>query len=187
MAILRRKAPAVLALLLPALLGFLAPWAPAAHAQEAYREYDVKAAFLYNFVKFVEWPAAAFRDDRSPIEICVFGTDPFGQSLGDVVKGETVGGRGLTVRRPASLGSFEGCHVLFVCASERERISEVLAAAGRRPVLTVADSEGFLRAGGMINFILDEGRVRFRINEAPAERVRLTISSKLLRLATGSR
>ncbi len=176
MALLRRMTLAVLALLLLA--------APTVRAQEAYREYDVKAAFLYNFVKFVEWPPAAFRDDRSPIEICVHGTDPFGQSLDDVVKGETVGARGLSIRRPAS---FEGCHVLFVCASERERMSEVLAAVGGRPVLTVADSDGFLRAGGMINFVLDEGRVRFRINQAAAERVRLTISSKLLRLATGSR
>lgn len=182
MALLMRRTLAVLVVLL---LGLAL--APAAQAQDAYREYDVKAAFLYNFVKFVEWPAAAFRDDRSPIEICVYGTDPFGQSLEDVVKGESVGSRGLVIRRPASPGAFEGCHVLFVAASERERTSEVLAAVAGRPVLTVADSDGFLRAGGMINFVLDEGRVRFRINEAPAERAHLTISSKLLRLATTSR
>lgn len=173
-----------------ALLLALAQLSPPARAQEAYREYDVKAAFLYNFVKFVEWPAGAFRDDRSPIEICVYGTDPFGESLDGVVKGETVGGRGLVIRRPAHLAGgagFEGCHVLFIAGSERERASEVLAVVAGRPVLTVADSDGFLRAGGMINFVLDEGRVRFRINEAPAERVHLTISSKLLRLATTTR
>lgn len=178
---MRQKPLAVMALVLLAML------APTARAQDAYREYDVKAAFLYNFVKFVEWPAAAFRDDRSPIEICVYGTDPFGQSLEGVVKGESVGGRGLVIRRPASPGAFEGCHVLFVAASERERTSEVLAAVAGRPVLTVADSDGFLPAGGMINFVLDEGRVRFRINQPAAERVHLTISSKLLRLATTSR
>lgn len=182
MALLRRKTTAILAFLLA-----LAQLSPPARAQQAYREYDVKAAFLYNFVKFVEWPASAFRDDRSPIEICVYGTDPFGQSLDGVVKGETVGGRGLAIRRPASFAGFEGCHVLFVAASERARVSEVLAAVGGRPVLTVGDADGFLRAGGMINFVLDKGRVRFRINEAPAQRVRLTISSKLLRLAQGAR
>ena len=170
-----------------AILAFLLLLVPAAHAQDAYREYDVKAAFLYNFVKFVEWPAAAFRDDRSPVEICVYGTDPFGQALDGVVNGETVGARGLSIRRPASFAAFEGCHVLFIAASERERTSEVLAAVAGRPVLTVADSDGFLQAGGMINFVLDEGRVRFRINQPAAERVRLTISSKLLRLATSSR
>lgn len=177
MAFLRGNALAVLLLLL----------APPVQAQETYREYDVKAAFLYNFVKFVDWPAAAFRDDRSPLEICVYGTDPFSRSLDDVVKGESVGGRRLAIRRPASFAGFEGCHVLFVCASEREMMSEVLAAVAGRPVLTVADSDGFLPAGGMINFVLDEGRVRFRINQPAAERVRLTISSKLLRLATSSR
>lgn len=181
MRLLMRRTLAVLTLVL------LAMPVPAARAQDAYREYDVKAAFLYNFVKFVEWPAAAFRDDRSPIEICVYGTDPFGQSLDGVVKGESVGGRGLVIRRPASPAALEGCHVLFVAPSERERTAEVLAAVAGRPVLTVADSDGFLRAGGMINFVLDEGRVRFRINEAPAERAHLTISSKLLRLATTSR
>lgn len=176
---------AILALVLA-----LAQLSPPARAQEAYREYDVKAAFLYNFVKFVEWPASAFRDDRSPFEICVYGTDPFGESLDGVVKGETVGGRGLAIRRPSHLAggaSFEGCHVLFIAGSERERAPEVLAALGSRPVLTVGDSDGFLRAGGMINFVLDEGRVRFLINQGAAERARLTISSKLMRLAQGAR
>ncbi|HSN85930.1 MAG TPA: YfiR family protein, partial [Thermoanaerobaculia bacterium] len=155
MALLRRTA--ILALLLA-----LAQLSRPARAQEAYREYDVKAAFLYNFVKFVEWPAGAFRDDRSPIEICVYGTDPFGDSLDGVVKGETVEGRGLAIRRPAQLAGgagFEGCHVLFISGSERESARELLAALGSRPVLTVGDTEGFLRAGGMINFVLDDGRV----------------------------
>lgn len=180
MALLRRAAArAGLILLLLA--------APAARGQEAYKEYDVKAAFLYNFVKFVEWPASAFHDDRSPIEICVYGTDPFGASLEDVVKGESVAGRALSIRRPSGFSGFDGCHVLFVAASERGKVSEVLAAAGSRAMLTVGDSDGFLRAGGMINFVLDEGRVRFLINPAAAERARLTISSKLLRLATNPR
>lgn len=166
-----------------ALLPSLAVFSGGAGAQEAYREYDVKAAFLYNFVKFVEWPASAFRDERSPITLCVYGTDPFGHSLDDVVRGETVGGRGLVVERPSHPGAAEGCHVLFLGAAERERAAEVLAAVGSRPVLTVGDFDGFLRAGGVINFVLDDGRVRFLINPDAAARGRLTISSKLLRLA----
>lgn len=174
-------------LAVPALVALLALAAAAARAQEAYQEYDVKAAFLYNFVKFVEWPAGAFAEERSPVEICVYGGDPFGRSLDDVIKGEAVQGRGLSIRRPASATGLDGCHVLFIAAVERERVAEALAAVGGRPVLTVGDSDGFLRAGGMINFVLDEGRVRFRINEEVARRARLTISSKLLRLAQASR
>jgi hypothetical protein len=146
-------------------------------------EYDVKAAFLFNFVKFVEWPADAFAAERAPLAICVYGSDPFGRSLETVIQGERVGERGLIVERPDRLDDLEACHVLFVSGSEKDRLAAVLARVKDAPVLTVGDTEGFLRAGGIINFILEGSKVRFLINQEAAERSGLRISSKLMRLA----
>lgn len=146
-------------------------------------EYDLKAAFLFNFIKFVEWPPAAFPDERAPVTICVFGDNPFGRSLDGVVQGERVGERSLVVQRPDGLDDLGACHVLFVSRSEKGRLREVTAQVDGRPVLTVADTDGFLRSGGIINFVLEEGRVRFLINQEAAERNQLRISSRLLRLS----
>lgn len=157
---------------------------PTAGAQEL--EYPIKAAFLFNFVKFVEWPADAFAGEKSPLAICVYGADPFGDTLDNVVRGETVAGRGLIVQRPESLADLRDCHVLFVSRSERSRLAEVLPRVQGKPVLAVGDTDGFLKAGGVINFVLEENKVRFQIDAAAAERNRLKISSKLLRLAKPS-
>lgn len=181
MALLRRGLAAVLLLALP----LVAPAANAANAGQGL-EYQLKAAFLYNFVKFVEWPAEAFNGERSPLSICVYGADPFGDTLDNVVRGETVGERGLLVQRPDSLDDLRDCHVLFVSRSERGRMPEILARVAGEPVLTVGDADGFLKAGGVINFVLEENKVRFLINPEAAERNRLKISSKLLRLAKTS-
>lgn len=172
MALLRRVLTLVLLVAAPA------------GAQEL--EYPLKAAFLYNFVKFVEWPADAFAGERSPLTICVYGTDPFGDTLDNVVRGETVGERGLIVQRPESLDDLRDCRVLFVSRSERPRFPEVLSRIQGEPVLTVGDTDGFLKAGGVINFVLEENKVRFLINPEAAGRSRLKISSKLLRLAKSS-
>jgi hypothetical protein len=152
-------------------------------------EYDLKAAFLFNFAKFVEWPASAFSSARAPLTICVYGEDPFGSTLDTVVQGERVGERSLLVQRPDSLDDLGECHVLFVCRSEKDRLAEVMTQIEGKPVLTVADTDGFLRAGGVINFILEGSKVRFLIGQEAAERSGLQISSKLMRLAvnTGGR
>jgi YfiR/HmsC-like len=149
-------------------------------------EYELNAAFLYNFVKFVEWPPDAFAGPRSPLTICVYGENPFGSSLDGAVRGESLGERSLLVQRPAALDELRDCKVLFVSRSERQRMPEVLSQIEGAPVLTVSDTDGFLRAGGIINFVLEENKVRFLINQDAAERSRLRISSKLLRLAKGS-
>ena len=172
MALLRTPRTAlVLALLLPGVAAAQAP------------EYDLKAAFLFNFAKFVEWPASAFAGDRAPLTLCVYGEDPFGPTLDRVVQGERVGERTLLIQRPDSLDDLGGCHVLFVGRSERGRLGEVMAQVSGKPVLTVADTDGFLRAGVVINFILEGSKVRFLIDQEAAERSGLRISSKLMRLA----
>lgn len=145
-------------------------------------EYDVKAAFLYNFTKFVEWPASAF-EERGSLRLCVFGDDPFGKSLQSVVEGEQVQGRPITLLRIDSLGDPRLCHILFLGRTETERLPAVLAAVRGAPVLTVGEAPGLLEKGVGVNFFLEEGKVRFEINQAAVEGAGLKMSSKLLRLA----
>ncbi|HEX3554778.1 MAG TPA: YfiR family protein [Thermoanaerobaculia bacterium] len=153
-----------------------------AAADVAASEYDLKAAFLYNFTKFVDWPPSAFADEHSPLKICVLGEDPFGKTLRALMD-EEVGGRRLQLLRLDNLSNPAACHVLFVSRSERGRLPQILAGARDAPVLTVADTPGFLDHGGMINFILEGSKVRFDVNQEAAERAGIKISSKLLALA----
>lgn len=180
MALLARRARAALAagvLLLAA--GRLA----AAERPLVTSEYAVKAAFLYNFAKFVDWPADAFRGPRDPMVLCLLGEDPFGRELDQTVGGKTVLGRQLVVRRLATPAGLEECHILFVSSSEAPRFGQVLAAVGDRAVLTVGEGEAFGRAGGIISFVVRQSRVRFQIDRAAAARAGLDISSHLLELA----
>ncbi|HEV7506588.1 MAG TPA: YfiR family protein [Thermoanaerobaculia bacterium] len=154
----------------------------AAHAQAVAPEYDVKAAFLFNFTKFVEWPPTAFADERSPLKLCVLGENPFGKTL-RALTGEEVGGRKLLLTHLDNLNNLETCHVLFVSRSERDRLPKILADLQSAPVLTVGDTPGFIDQGGMINFILEASKVRFDVNQEAAERAGIKISSRLLALA----
>jgi hypothetical protein len=167
-------------ILLPLVL--LALLSSAAVAQ-APSEYDVKAAFLYNFTKFVEWPPSAFSSGGDPLQVCILGEDPFGRSLPSVLEGEEVQGRTLRLRRVTHLFDPGLCHILFVSRSERERVPAILAVVEGAPMLTVSEIDGFVDRGGVINFRLVSGKVRFEINQTAAERAGLKVSSKLLRLA----
>jgi hypothetical protein len=146
-------------------------------------EYQVKAAFLYNFGRFVSWPAGTFSHSSSPFIIGVVGQDPFGASLEKAVSGKTMSNRPIVIRRFRRVSDIEQCHVLFISDSERERLAKVLDRAEGRATLTVSEIEGFTARGGMINFVVESKKVRFDINAAAAERVRLRISAKLLQLA----
>ena len=126
-------------------------------------EYQVKAAFLLNFTKFVEWPATAFADERSPFAICILGEDPFGTALSQMVNGEGVNGRNLVVRRIRRAPEPKSCQVLFVGGSEKD-VPNALAETGPG-ILTVGEGEDFLRDGGMIAFVIENRRVRFDINQ----------------------
>jgi hypothetical protein len=149
------------------------------HAAEEYR---VKAAFLYNFTKFVEWPEIVFRDASDPFVIAVLGEDPFGSAL-DILKGKTVNGRPLIVRRAAAIGELGRFHLLFVAASERSRLASVLPAAHAMHALTVGDVKGFAEQGGAIQLVRDGDRIGFRVNQDASRRAELKVSSKLLALA----
>ncbi|HKX27064.1 MAG TPA: YfiR family protein [Blastocatellia bacterium] len=150
---------------------------------QAFREYDVKAVFLYNFTQFVGWPPTAFADDSAPIVIGVLGADPFGKSLEETVRNEVIRNRRLIVQRYARVEEIKTCHILFISQSETGRLDQILPQLKVRSILTVGEGEGFTQRGGMIGFVTEKNKVRLRINLAAAKEGNLIISSKLLRVA----
>jgi hypothetical protein len=150
-----------------------------ASAEEPSLEYKVKAAFLYNFAKFIEWPA----EDTGPLTIAVLGKDPFGSALEQLVRGNTVRNRALVLKHYADVQDLEACHILFISASEAQHLGRILEQLRSAPVLTVSELPLFMELGGIIHFSLEQNKVRFQINLDAAERARLKISSKLLQSA----
>jgi hypothetical protein len=146
-------------------------------------EYQVKAAFLYNFVKFVDWPPTAFSDAKQPLDICVYGHDPFGAALEDALLGKAVGERRVGLGRAMQFQDLAGCHVVFVSASAHESATDLANRLKGRAVLLVGESDGFAASGGTIQFTFEDNRVHFVINPDAADRAGLKISSKLLALA----
>ena len=154
---------------------------PARDAAAASSEYQVKAAFLYNFMKFVEWPSDGL-SNAGTLTLGILGKDPFGDAL-DEVKDKTAKGRRVVVTHLRGLDEARDCDLLFVCASEKGRLPQILRGVQNSRILTVADQEGFCQSGGMINLVFVKNRVGFEVNVAAATRARLRVSSQLLRLA----
>jgi hypothetical protein len=152
-------------------------------AQSVSREYQVKAAFLFNFSQFVQWPPAAFPGMQSPLVIGIIGDDPFGDYLDQLVRGEKVNHHPLVVQRFRRVEEIKTCHILFVSQSEARRWDQILPRLKGRTILTVGDVEGFAQREGMICFVTEKNKVRFIINVEAARAANLTISSKLLRVA----
>jgi hypothetical protein len=150
---------------------------------QAADEYRIKAAFLYNFAKFVEWPAQAFKSSSDPIVIGVVGKNPFGNTLTEAVAGKTWEGRTFQVREVVDAPQAAGCQIVFVSASERKRLGPLLNRIGNSAVLTVGETENFASEGGMITFKIEAGSVRLQINVEAARKQQLRISAKLLSLA----
>jgi len=146
-------------------------------------EYQLKAAFLYNFAKFVDWPPQAFKSPTDPIVICIVGKNPFGRNLDQAVKGQVVRGRSFIVRQVADLQQLSVCHMVFVAVSERKQLAAIFGEIKTSAVLTVGESENFTAEGGMINFRIEDGNVRLQINAQAAAQQQIHISSKLLGLA----
>jgi hypothetical protein len=156
---------------------------PAHALTQPVKEYELKAALLFNFLQFVEWPADAFAPGDSPIVVGVLGDDPFGPPLDQLVQDAAVNNRKIVVRRYARAEDIDVCHMLFVNVRPGTRLKSVFEALGSRAILTVGDAEGFLEQGGMIQFVTQNARVRLRINLDIAKAAGLTLSSKLLRPA----
>jgi hypothetical protein len=161
----------------------LAPGAATAAQAGPTKEYQVKAVFLYRFAEFVEWPAGAFAGPSSPLVIGLLGSDPFGSYLDDTVRGERIDGRSFVIRRCKRDEDIPGCNVLFVSHSESNRLSQIFAITRSRSILTIGDLDDFGTKGGMIQFVIEDGKTRLLINNDAAKAAHLTISSKLLRKA----
>jgi hypothetical protein len=146
-------------------------------------EYQVKAFFLYNFARYVKWPPHSFKAPNDPIVICILGRNPFGNALQQAIEGKFVEGRPFAIRQISDFSSIAACHVLFVNSSERKRFRGMAAKLNGSGVLSVGESRGFTADGGVINFMLEDGKVRFEIDVDAAGREHLRISSKLLSLA----
>ena len=146
------------------------------------REYVVKAAFLYNFAKFVKWPEATFPVTDKTISICILGKDPFGPAL-NTIEDKFLKGKKVVIRHVETLDQDEDCRIVFISNSEHEHFPQILDTLKYSNVLTVGDTDGFTKLGGILNFVLVEGKVRFEINVTAAEQAGLKISSQLLKLA----
>ena len=151
--------------------------------QSVSREYQLKAVFLYRFTQFIDWPSAAFSTPQTPITIGILGPNPFGSFLEAAIRDERVHNRSLSVQRYQSIQDATNCHILFVSASEGTRLPKILDALKGRSILTVGETEDFASRGGMIQFITERNRIRFRINLQASRAAGLQISSKLLELA----
>lgn len=154
-----------------------------AHGQDVPpSEYQMKAAFLYNFAKYVDWPAEAL-PEHAPLVIGVFGDDPFGGALDDIVRNKVISGHPLVARHLTLLREVTSCQVLFISSSEKKHWPEISNALAGSSVLTVSEKwDQFTQAGGMIYFFMEERRVCFDINDTAARKANLNISSKLIQL-----
>jgi hypothetical protein len=154
-----------------------------ASAADESLEYAVKAAFLYKFGSFVEWPATAFASSTSPFQLCIVGDDPFGAALDKAISGQQIAHRPIEARRLKTVRPDSGCHIAYLAASEAQRLAQTVEALRGSSVLTVTDNRPPGVPAGIVNFVIRDDRVRFDIDDEAAALNRLAISSKLLSVA----
>jgi hypothetical protein len=150
-------------------------------------EYDIKAAYLYNFVRFVRWPEDTPAAGEESFQICIVGEDLFGVTLDRILAGEDIEGRALLARRLSTEDNARGCRILFIARSEESNLGRILASLDTLPILTVSDLPRFARRGGMVEFVLDNNRVRFEIDLDQVQAGGLDVASELLRVASAVR
>jgi hypothetical protein len=143
----------------------------------------VKAVYLYNFGRFVEWPARVAAKSDS-FTVCVLGQDPFGPALDATLAGETIDGKGVSAKRISAPQEAVSCQILFLSSAEGSRLNKIIEALDKEAVLTVSDMPQFSQRGGMIQFVLEGKRVRFEVNLTAVQRAGLTLSAQLLKVAT---
>lgn len=159
------------------LIAFLCICSYAFAEQPRPAEYEVKAAFIYNLAKFIEWPP----DKNTNLKLCILGEDPFGSSI-KAVNGKQVGDKTVIVSNIKSIGQSKNCQILFISNSEKENLPQIVDAIKNSSILTIGDTEGFAKHGVIFNFYLEQDKVRFEINPEASNKARLKISSKILKL-----
>ena len=146
------------------------------------REYEIKAAFIYNFAKFVEWPENKFKDPKAPVVLGILGSSPIGAAL-ESLKNKTVRGRRLTIQPVAAPKNLSQCHMLYICKSEKSDLKRIIEHLGSQSILTISDIQDFNKTGGHINLVIRHNKIRFIINSVAAKKANLKISSRLLKLS----
>ena len=152
-------------------------------AQTTAKEYRIKAAFLFNFAHYVEWPPDAFKDANSPLNYCTIGDDPFEGVLDESLNAKSAGTHPLRVQHLRPSENFQGCQIVFIGANEKKRTTAILETLKQSPVLVVGESNHFIQQGGTVGFLSEENTVRFEVNLGAAQRARLNISATLLSVA----
>jgi len=152
-------------------------------AQTTAKEYRIKAAFLFNFAHYVEWPPDTFKDANSPLTYCIVGDDPFEGVLDQSLNAKSVGTRPLRVQHLKPPENFQGCQIVFIGANEKKRVTAILETLKQAPILVVGESSHFVQQGGTVGFLSEENTVRFEVNLDVAQRARLNISATLLSVA----
>jgi hypothetical protein len=155
--------------------------------QQKPSDYQVKAVYLYNFGRFVEWPSKIPAAKGDSFTICVLGEDPFGSTLDATLAGETIGGKNIVAKRISSPQESVNCQILFLSAAEAGRLSKIMESLDKAPVLTVSEIPQFSQRGGMIQFVVEGNRIRFEVNLTATQRAGLSLSSELLKVATAVR
>jgi YfiR/HmsC-like len=185
----RRRWQTSVAAVLVCFIAELAAVHPISGQDNVSAEYQIKAAFLFHFAQFVEWPDEVFKDANSPITYCTIGEDPFRGGLEEMLRGKTIAARRIRVDHLKQVDAIPHCQVLFIGAAENKRATEILASAKTGAVLTVGESTKFVADGGMIAFTVEGNKVRFEINLTAVNAAKLRMSARLLSLAksvTGS-
>ncbi len=150
--------------------------------EQQFSEGEVKAGFVYNFLKFIEWPDEAYANARKTLTVGVLGSDPFGPALGQI-DGKVLRGMRIEIKRVSLSKDLRNCNVLFIGTSEKANLPQIMEIIKGASVLTIGDTEGYGKQGVIVNFFMEQNKVRFEINSDKARQARLTVSSKLLRLA----
>lgn len=179
----RRSLPAIVGWLL--LGGFLFSPAVVKAGEPALTEYQVKALCLVNFARYTEWPTTAFSDTNAPLVIGIVGESPLQSSLQSAASDKKIGGRSVVIRALKAEADYDKCQIIFISTSETKRLAEIIGRVKEKPILTVGEAEPFLQQGGIINFAMRDGRVRFDIDLNATHQAGIQISSKVLSLADG--
>jgi hypothetical protein len=146
-------------------------------------EYEIKAAYLLNFANFVDWPGAANADPRTPLRLCLLGSDPLSSALSRMVADNLTRGSSVLLRRVSRTGPVSDCQILYISPSESKFVPQIIASLRSASILTVGESDQFAAQGGMIQLTVEDNRIRFKINPTAVEQARLHMSAKLLALS----
>ncbi len=164
-------------------IGLLVPWLGPQSDAQSLSDYQVKAAYMYSFAKFISWPEGTFATARDPIRLCILNDEPFQSQLGQIVKGKSIDGHPVLVIPVQNREQARGCNELFISSADSRNTSQILESLQGTSVLTIGEAKDFVQEGGILSFVLQGDHVRFQVNRKAANQAGLRMSSQLLSVA----